>query len=129
MKKIFFIFLVIPFLAVNISGCAAVIVGSAVGAVGGYAVSRDTIQGDSDKSYDNIWNAALDLAKIRGTMKEEDYVKGNIHFVALDSSLVWIRLIRMTRATTRLKVSARRFHLPNLDLAQELYTKIMEEAK
>jgi len=129
MRRMLLILLVIPFITVNLSGCVPLVVGSAVGVVGGYAISKDTIQGDSDKPYDNLWNAGLEIAKARGTIKQENYTQGAIHLVASDSTLVWIRLVRLTRATTRVRVSCRRFHLPNLDLAQELYTKIIEEVK
>lgn len=117
------------FNAVILSGCAAVLAGSAIGVAGGYVASKDTIQGDTDKPYDSLWNAGQAIAREHGTIKEDNYTRGTIKLVAADSSLVWIKLVRMTRATTRLKVSSRRFHLPKLELAQELYTKIMDEAK
>ncbi|MCU0651486.1 MAG: DUF3568 domain-containing protein [Candidatus Omnitrophica bacterium] len=129
MKNIFLVLLLMSFIATSLSGCVPLVVGSAVGAVGGYAASKDTIEGDTDKLYDNIWNSAKEVARIRGTIKQENYAHGTLHLVASDSTLVWIRLVRLTRATTRVRVSCRRFHLPNLELAQELYTKIIEEAK
>jgi len=129
MKKIFLLLLAVFFMVISLSGCVPLVVGSAVGVVGGYAVSKDTIQGDTDKAYDSIWNSAKKVAEMRGTVKQENYTQGTLHLVASDSTLVWIKLSRLTRATTRMRVSCRRFHLPNLDLAQELYTKIIEEAK
>lgn len=129
MKKILFFLLSISFITTTLSGCAAVVAGTAIGAAGGYAASKDTIQGDTDKPYDSLWNTSQDVARSRGTIKEDNYTKGTIKLVASDSSLVWIKLIRMTRATTRLRVSSRRFHLPKLELAQELYTKIMDEVR
>lgn len=113
---------------VAVSGCVPLIIGGAVGAVGAYAVSKDTIQGDTDKPYEGLWNSALTVSKIRGNIKEEDKARG---YIALetDSSKVWIRLIRLTRATTRIRISARKLHLPNIDLAQDIYVKILEEAR
>ena len=127
MRKAVFFLLVAPFMLLNISGCWF-IVGGAAGAAGAYAASKDTIQGDTDKPYDSLWNAALMISKIRGTVTQEDYVKGYIELQA-DSNKVWIKLLRMTQATTRLKVSARKHHLPNLELAQDLYAKIMDQAR
>ncbi|MFH1198937.1 MAG: hypothetical protein V1650_02095 [Candidatus Omnitrophota bacterium] len=121
------IYLLIPVLFL-ISGCAPLIVGAAVGGVGAYAISRDTIQGQTDKSYESLWNAALVVARIRGTIKQEDYPHGRIN-LEVDSSRVEVNLIRLTLATTTLKISARKYHLPNINLAQELYLKIIEEAK
>lgn len=127
MKK-FFLFLIILSLLSSTVGCVPLIVGAAVGALGGYAASKDTIQGDSDIEYDRLWNAAVTLARIRGTIKTEDYESGYIR-AEMDSSRIWIKLVRLTKQTTRLRVSARKYRLPNLNLAQDLFIKIIEEAK
>jgi len=127
MKKII-AFFVLPLLLLNILGCAPLIVGAAVGAVGGYAISKDTIQGETDKPYDALWNSSLMVSRIRGVVKLEDYTKGYIDLDASNSK-VWIRLIRLTEATTRIRVSARKFHMPDLGLAQDIYVKIMEQTK
>ncbi len=120
--------LVLPFMLLNILGCAPLIVGAAVGALGGYAASKDTIEGATDIPYDQVWNSSLMVSKIRGVIRIEDYTKG---YIALDvkPTKVDIRLIRLTQATTRVKVSARKYHLPDLALAQDIYVKIMEQAK
>ena len=128
MRKIIAFYFLIPFLFLNILGCAPLIIGAAAGGLGAYAVSRDTMQAETDKSYDSLWSAALTVSKIRGTVKQEDRTSGYIELEA-DSGRAWIRLIRLTRTTTRLKVSARKYHLPNMTLAQEIFVKIMEEAK
>lgn len=127
MKKIG-VFFLIPFMLLAISGCAPLIIGGALGAVGGYAVSKDTVQGETDTDYERLWNASITVARIRGTVKSEDYARGYLNFEA-DSSKVWIKLIRLTKATTRLRISARKYHLPNLSLAQDLYIKIIDQAK
>lgn len=121
-------FILIMFMLMNISGCAPLIIGSAVGALGGYAISRDTMQGETDIEYDRLWNAMTTVARIRGTIKSEDYSKGYLN-LEVESSKVWIRLIRLTKATTRLRISARKYRLPNFNLAQDIFVKIMEQAK
>lgn len=128
LTKKLFSFVVAVFFCLNALGCAALIVGGAIGAAGGYVISKDTIKGETDKNYDSLWSTALAISRIRGTIKQEDKTRGYIELEA-ESSKVYIRLIKVTRATTRLKVSARRYHVPNLDLAQDIYTKIMNEAK
>ena len=125
-KKLLYLPLAL-FLFLNISGCWF-IVGGAVGAAGAYVVSKDTIQGDTDKPYEALWNAALTVGKIRGIVRKEDAVKGTIEMEA-ESSKVWIKFIRLTEATTRIRISARKYHMPNLTLAQDLYAKILEEVK
>lgn len=122
------ILFLIPCIFLSISGCAPLIIGSAVGALGGYAVSKDTIEGETDKSYDSLWEAALTVSKIRGQIKYENKTKGYIESEA-ESSKVYIRLIRLTASTTRLKVSARKYHFPNMILAQDIFVKIMEQAR
>jgi len=111
---------------INLYGCAPLIVGAAVGAVGGYAISKDTIQGETDKTYDKLWGSAVRISRIRGTIKQEDRLRGYIQLEA-EASRVYIKIISLTSATTRLKVSARKYHLPNLSLAQDMFVKIMEE--
>jgi hypothetical protein len=126
MKKI--ILGLIPCLLISVLGCAPLIVGGAVGALGGYAASKATIQGETDKYYDSVWAAASTVASIRGEIKSEDRIKGYIELEA-ESSKVYIRLIRVTAATTRVRVTARKYHLPNLALAQDIFVKIMEQSK
>jgi len=126
MKKI--ILFLIPCIFVGILGCAPLIIGGAVGALGGHALSKDTIQCETDKNYDGLWEAALTVSKIRGEIKYEDKTKGYIELEA-ESSKVYIRLIRLTVSTTRLRVSARKYHFPNMSLAQDIFVKVMEQAR
>ena len=128
MKKILFLASCCFLLLAN-SGCVPLVVGATLGAVGGYAASKDTVQGDTDTPYDSIWQAAIAVSRIRGTIKQDNSEQGVIELSA-DSNKVWIRLFRLTQATTTIKVSARnRFHLPNISLAQDLFVKIIEQSK
>jgi methenyltetrahydromethanopterin cyclohydrolase len=111
-----------------ISGCAPLIIGGAVGALGGYAISKDTIQGETDIDYEDLWRAAVQVVRMQGLPKYEDTVKGYIR-AEVDSNKVWVRLIRLTKTATRLRISARKYHFPNRSLAEELYIKILEEAR
>ena len=122
------LFLSIPFLAFYLCGCVPLIIGGAAGALGAYAASKDTIQGDTDKMYDSVWYAASEVARSYGIIKQEDQASG---YIALEreSAKIYIQLIRLTQATTRLKVSARKHHLPDLTLAQDLFVRIMDSAR
>jgi hypothetical protein len=128
MKKNLVYLFIFMWMLINSYGCVPLVIGTAAGALGGYAVSKDTIQGETDKSYESLWNSALTVSRIRGSIKQENLKSGYIELWA-GSSHVWINLVRLTRSTTRLRVSARRYHLPNMDLAQEIFVKIMEEAR
>ncbi|MFA6384930.1 MAG: hypothetical protein WCY10_06155 [Candidatus Omnitrophota bacterium] len=103
-------------------------IGLAAGGVSAYAASRDTIQGEADKSYEAVWDAAVKVSKIRGTVAKQDARSGKID-LETDSGKVWITVIRMSRTTTRLRVAARRYKLPNITLANDIFLKIMEAAQ
>lgn len=127
MKKLIFLLIFVPFVLTNIYGCWF-LVGGAVGAAGAYIVSKDTVQGHTDKSYDSLWDAALTVSRYRGVIKQEDYSRGYIQLES-DANRIYIRLIRLTQATTTLRVKARKHRLPNLSLAQDIFVKIIEEAE
>lgn len=127
MKKLLALFVFIPFLVTGLSGCVPVFL-MAVGGVGVYSISKDTIQGDTDTSYEELWDSALKVARIRGTVKQEDFNRGYIEIDAKPNK-IWIQFVRVTVAATKIKVSARKYKLPNIDLAQEVFIKIIEEAK
>ncbi len=110
------------------AGCIPLLIGGAAGALGGYAISSDTVQGETDKPLESVWAAAAEVGNSRGVIKEQDEIRGYMN-VEIDSSKVWIRVIKLTQATTRLKISARKHHLPNLRLAQDLFVKIVEQER
>lgn len=128
MKRIVFSLFFIPLVFITVSGCAPLIIGGAVGALGGYVISKDTVQAETDIEYEDLWQAAINITRGRGFTKIEDYARGNLT-AEMESSKVWIRLIKLTRKTTHLRIKARKYHLPNLSLAQDLFVRIMEEAR
>jgi hypothetical protein len=98
------------------------------GGVGMYAASKDTIQGETDVPYESLWDAAMTVSKARGTIQKQEFDKGAI--LAMEgNTTVWITLERLTQSTTRLKVASRKYKMPNLDTAQVVYTKILDQAK
>ena len=116
------------FMLISVAGCAPLIIGAAAGGLGAYAISKDTVQGDSDKSYEALWESAVNVAGIRGIIQQENSSTGYIE-LSVESSKVWIRLVRLTQATTRIRISARKFHFPNMELAQDIFVKIVTGAK
>ena len=109
-------------------GCAPLFIGAAVGGVGMYAASKDSIQGDSDKSYASIWDSAVRVAKAAGKITKENETLGIIEFDTIEASKVWVKVMHVTNYSTRLRVSARKYKLPNLTLAQDLFVKIIGDA-
>jgi hypothetical protein len=126
MKKLL-IFAAILSIALPVAGCVPLFFAAAGGA-GVYAASKDTIQGETDIPYENVWDAAVNVAKYRGNVQKQDFEKGTIE-MSEGKAKVWITSERLTGATTRLKVASRKYKMPNLDLAQVVYTKIMDTAK
>ncbi|MFA4988839.1 MAG: DUF3568 family protein [Candidatus Omnitrophota bacterium] len=110
------------------SGCFPLLIGAAAGGLGAYAVSNDTVEGDSDKNFDMLWDSALATARRYGNVDTENISTGHIE-VSFESSKLWIRLIRLTRATTRVRVSARKHHFPDIKLAQDVFVKIISGVK
>jgi len=127
MKKLLTMFLLIPFLVTGLSGCIPVFL-MAVGGVGVYAISKDTIQGDTETPYEGLWDSALKVAKVRGTVLQQDFNRGYIE-VDANPNKIWIQFVRITTSATKIRVSARKYKLPNIDLAQDVFIKIIEEAK
>ncbi|MFA4854075.1 MAG: DUF3568 family protein [Candidatus Omnitrophota bacterium] len=120
--------ILLPFILASLVGCAPLIIGAAAGGLGAYAISKDTVRGDSDKSYDALWDSAVSVSGMRGIIQQENANTGYIE-LSVESSKVWIRLIRLTQATTRIKISARKYHFPNMELAQDIFVKIITGAK
>ncbi|MFC1709701.1 DUF3568 family protein [Candidatus Omnitrophota bacterium] len=108
------------------SGCIFIIAG--VGALGGYAISKDTIQGETDKTFANTWNSSLDVLNIMGLVHTEYKSKGKME-AKVGSSDVKVTIEEVTANSTRLRVSARKYLLPDIGLAQKIYIKIIENAK
>jgi hypothetical protein len=129
MRKKVILAMLIPFLFVGIAGCAPLFL-MTVGGVGVYAISKDTIQGDTDTQYETLWDAAMKVARIRGTILQEDFNRGYIQIDAKPNNIK-IQFVRITAATTKLRVSARKYKkvLPNIEIAQDVFIKIIEESK
>jgi hypothetical protein len=129
MKKIFVGYGLILLLLIHITGCAPLLL-MTVGGVGVYAISKDTIQGDTDTAYETLWDAAMKVGRIRGTILQEDFNRGYIEIDAKPNRIK-IQFMRVTTATTKIKVTARKYKnvFPNIEIAQDVFIKIIEEAK
>jgi len=119
----------IGILSVAVSGCAPLLVGAAVGGAGVYAAGKDTTEGEIGRPYTDVWAAAVRVAGIMGTVTRQDVSSGVLELKTAESSKVWIRVMHLTRETSRLRVAARKYKLPHLVLAQDVYGKIANEAK
>ena len=126
-KKLILVFLIM-YLAIGSSGCAAFIVGSAVGVLGGYAISRDTIQGEVEKKQESLSESALKVLDTMSAMEIDDSQSGLIR-AWVGSSRVTITIEQLTLSTSRLKVKCRKNLFPNFSLSEKLYVRIAEQAE
>lgn len=111
-------------LSLGSSGCALFLVGA--GAVGGYAISRDSVHNVFDLSRHRLYDRSLAVAQSMGLVKVEDQTHGLIAAEIQDVN-VTITIKQLTKKTVELTVRGRsHFFLPNVDVAQEVYGKIVE---
>ena len=106
------------------SGCAAVLLGA--GAAGGYALSKDSVKNHFDLSQDRVYKTSLGVVKEMGQVTLEDGKNGKIQAKVKEADIT-ITVKPLTKKTVELKVSGRnKFKMPAVDVAQEVYTKIVE---
>ena len=112
--------------AMGISGCAPVIWAVGAGVVGGYAVSRDTVEGTMAKGQDELWDASSKVAAIMGTINASDR-KSSEMTAMINGANVTITIIPVNLTTSKLRVKARKAIFPRIGVAQEVYTKILNQ--
>jgi hypothetical protein len=108
------------------AGCALALVGA--GALGGYAISKDTIQGNTDKPFESVWQASLaavsEMGAVTGQDRETGLMVGEVH-----KSDVRVTVEQLTERSVQLSVKCRRNLLPNLSLAEKIFVKILRTAR
>ena len=115
------------FLVTSLAGCVPVLlVAVGAGAVGGYAVSRDTFEGVSAKGQDEIWDAATHVLSIMGEVKDSDRKGGSVTAV-VSGAKVTVTIIPVSLTATKLRVKARKSIFPRIAIAQDVYTKIIHQ--
>jgi len=126
-RKTIIPFIIMLIFCVAFSGCIYIVAGT-VGALGGYAISKDTMEGITERSYSDIWDTSLKVLSIMGSVISEDEKKGIIE-AEIDSSSVKVVIEELAPGVIRLTVTARKLLLPNIKLAQKFYVKIIEHSK
>jgi len=100
------------------AGCAPVLLAS-MGAVAGYAVSRDSVTLDLDRPSNRVWAACLEEVKLQGRLKKEDRANGRLEAQIREVDVV-VTLEQLTPSTVRVLIRARKNLLPKVDVAQRL---------
>ena len=110
------------------SGCPLFLLSA--GAAGGYAISKDTIEGILEKPFNKVYKASREAITYEGFIRSENPTQGIIE-ANVRSSKVDIHIRQMTERTVRLQVRARTGYnlLPDVKLANEIYNKIIGKLK
>ena len=121
-----FIWLTIFLLTCSLSGCVYLVVGT-VGALGGYVVSPDTVEGMTANDKDALWDGAVDIVSIMGIIEEQQKSSGII-IAKVNGAKVTITITPLSKSTVKLSVKARKSLLPKISVAQDVFVKIMSHA-
>ena len=116
--------LILIALSLFLSGCAVCLLGA--GAAGGYALSKDYIQGEYDKNFESVYGASLKISEMMGVV-ESKFSNPSLAIIKarVDNAKVMIYIERLTQNTLRLKVKSRKNLMPDTELAQRVYNKII----
>ena len=106
-------------------GCAPLLI--TTGALGGYAISRDSVTVDLDRSWDRVWEVSLRETKRQGHIKREDRENGRID-AQIQKTDVILTLQQLTPKTVRVVIHARKYLLPHVETAQRLGVAIANQA-
>ena len=118
-------FLAVLVLSVSLTGCVYMIVGG-VGAMGGYIVSPDTVEGMAEYDSAAIFNAAKEVLSVMGKIEEEN-PEGGLLTAKVAGSKVTVMVTSVNEHMSKLQVKSRRSFFPRIAMAQEVYVKIMNE--
>ena len=110
-------------LTLLLNGCVYLIIGG-VGAVGGYVISPDTVEGlIADKDFEEVWSAAVEVIAIMGIIDEQNRAGGMI-LARVQGAKVTVTMVSLGSSTVKLTIKARTAFLPKVKVAQEVYLKI-----
>lgn len=103
------------------SGCGVVII-AGLGALGGYVISPDTVEGIVGYGESELFASAGDVLSTMGTINEKSQSMGEISAM-VSGSKVTVNVIPQSKTSTKLKVKARKWFFPKIVVAQDVYMK------
>jgi hypothetical protein len=110
-------------LMMSLSGCVYMIVGG-IGALGGYIISPDTVEGITGHEQSDVWDAAHEVMSVMGTISDSKEA-GGILIANASGVKVTITMVSINSSSTKITIKARRGIFPKIGLAQEVYSKII----
>ena len=124
MQRIIKKYIILSFVLATVSsGCVYLIIGG-IGALGGYVVSPDTVEGITGHDPLKVWEASNDIISAMGTISEENQSGGMI-IARVTGAKVTITIATINQSTVRLTVKARKAFVPKISIAQEVFVKIV----
>jgi len=112
-------------LTFSATSCVYLVVGG-VGALGGYVVSPDTVEGLlADKDQEEVWDAAEEVVSVMGIISEKT-APGGLIVAKIQGTKVTVTIFQMSKSTVRLTVKARKAFFPRIKVAQDVYVKIVD---
>ena len=97
-----------------------------IGALGGYVVSPDTVEGVTESEQTSVWDTAKEVLAIMGTIQEEQRETGTI-LAKIAGTKVTVTIASITVNTSKVRVRARKGFLPRISTAQDVFVKIMSQ--
>ena len=110
-------------LPISFCGCGVVII-AGLGALGGYSISSDTVEGVVGYSDKELYSSATDVLSIMGMMSEQLKSEGRI-VANVSGATVTVDIIPMSKSSTKFRVKARKWLFPKIAIAQDVYMKIV----
>ncbi len=104
-------------------GCVYLIVGS-LGAMGGYVVSPDTVEGITSRDKDEVWDATTEILSIMGIILSKAEKSGMVQ-AKVQGTKVTVEITPLSEAAVKFSVRARKMGFPRIKVAQEIYVKVM----
>jgi len=117
-------FVLLFLLVVSNAGCVYIVVGS-LGALGGYVVSPDTVEGViTGREYAEVWEATVEVLSVMGIIEDKNSAAGTVN-ANIHRAKVAVTVLRTPGDVIRLNVKARKTLLPKIKVAQDVYIKIV----
>ena len=108
-RKSFFCLLLAGFV-LTASGCFYLVIGG-VGALGGYAISPDTVEGVVNKeTTQDLWQAAVEVISIMGIIQEQNEVSG-VLIAQVQGAYITITVTESPADSVKLRVKIGRAHV------------------
>ncbi len=114
--------LIIP-LTLCFSGCIYLVVGG-VGALGGYVVSPDTVEGLTENDQLAVWDSTIEILSIMGIILDQNESTG-VLLAKVSGATVTITITSLNQSTSKVNVKSRKAFLPKIKVSQDVFVKIM----